>query len=120
MQSRFPNATVYAIYTDGSKDSLVLRNPETWFPIEQDYYADGYAFNFDAPRPQRLYLKTAKFTFGNNSVRPDFGYNGGQIDGGAAIVLDLPLNQSKTVKNCVLKTTANDVVVGLMSLTLAR
>jgi hypothetical protein len=120
MQSRFPNATVYAIYTDASKDSLVLRNPETWFPIEQDYYADGYAFNFDAPRPLRLYLKTAKFTFENNSVRPDFGYNGGQIDGGAAIVLDLPLNQSKTVKNFVLKTTANDVVVGLMSLTLAR
>jgi hypothetical protein len=120
MQSRFTNATVYAVYTDGSKDSLELRNPETWYPIEQDYYTDGYAFHFDAPRPQRLYLITAKFTFGNNSVHPDFQYNAGQIEGGAAIILDFPLNPSKLVRNFLLRTTANDIVVGLMSLTLAK
>ncbi|MDD3321206.1 MAG: DUF4450 domain-containing protein [Paludibacter sp.] len=120
MQSRFTNATVYAVYADGSKDSLVLRNPETWHPIEKDYYVDNSAFPFDAPRPQRLYLKTAQFTFNNNSVLPGFKFNTGQIDGGAATVLDLPLNASKQLKELVLKTTANEVVVGLMSVTLAK
>jgi len=120
MQSRFTNATIYAVYEDGSKDSLVLRNPETWHPIEQDFYTDGAAFPFEAARPQRLYLKTAEFTFKNNSVRPGLRYNGGEIDGGAATLLDMPLNSDKKLKHIVLNTTANDVVVGLMSLTIVK
>ena len=42
------------------------------------------------------------------------------IDGGAATVLDLPLNKNKELKNLVLKTIANDVVIGLMAVTLLR
>lgn len=42
------------------------------------------------------------------------------IDGGAATVLDIPLDPNKTLKEIKLQTTANDVVIGLMSLTLIR
>ena len=42
------------------------------------------------------------------------------IDGGAATVLDMPLKASKTLKSLTLKTLANDVVIGLMSVTLQR
>ena len=42
------------------------------------------------------------------------------IDGGAATVLDLPLNKNNELKNLVLKTIANDVVIGLMAVTLLR
>jgi hypothetical protein len=41
-------------------------------------------------------------------------------DGGAATVLDLPLNKNKELKNLVVKTIANDVVIGLMAVTLLR
>jgi hypothetical protein len=42
------------------------------------------------------------------------------INGGAATVLDLPLNRNKVLKEMTLVTVANDVVIGLMSLTLVR
>ena len=47
-------------------------------------------------------------------------YNGKMIEGGAATVLDLPLNKNKELKSLVLKTIANDVVIGLMAVTLLR
>ncbi len=42
------------------------------------------------------------------------------IDGGAAKVLDMPLNASKELQSLTLKTITNDVVIGLMSVTLQR
>jgi hypothetical protein len=41
------------------------------------------------------------------------------IDGGAATVLDMPLDAGKELKELRLVTTANDVVIGLMGATLA-
>jgi hypothetical protein len=116
MQSRIINSIVSITYTDGSRDSLLLKNPENWWPIEQDYYNDGYAFNTNAARPVRISLKTgrlitdAETNISNNKEK--------MIDGGAATVLDMPLNKNKTLKEIKLQTTANDVVIGLMSVTL--
>jgi hypothetical protein len=42
------------------------------------------------------------------------------IPGGAATVLDMPLNKDKILKSLELKTEANDVVIGLMSVTLVK
>ena len=39
---------------------------------------------------------------------------------GDAAILDMPLDEKKQLKSLVLKTIANDVVIGLMALTLAR
>ncbi|MEZ0538161.1 DUF4450 domain-containing protein [Fibrella arboris] len=117
MQSQFINGAVVVTYTDGSRDSLALRNPETWWPIEKEYYTDGFAFSLKQPRPIRIHLKTGAIVSGEESKQT---YNGRAIAGGAATVLDLPLNPSKMLKSLTLKTIANDVVIGLMSLTLAR
>jgi len=118
MQSRMVNAAVIIFYTDNTSDTLLLKNPETWWPIEQDYMDDGFAFTIDAARPVRIHLKTGKIVSDyDNTIA---AYKGKMIDGGAATVLDLPLNKNKTLKELKLQTIANDVVIGLMSVTLIR
>lgn len=118
MQCRFVNGVITVEYADGSSEQLELINPETWWPIEQDYYEDGYAFVVYAPRPPRIHLK--------NGETDMTGYNVLArnktilIDGGAATVLDLPLDPAKELKTLCLKTTANEVVIGLMGITLMR
>jgi hypothetical protein len=42
------------------------------------------------------------------------------IDGGAATILDLPLNPAKELQSISLHSFANDVVIGLMAVTLVR
>ena len=118
MQSRFVNGLIVAQYADGTADTLKLINPDNWCPIEQDYYADGKAFRLDAPRPYRVHLKSGLVS---NNLEKDLkidGVYGRKIDGGAGVLLDLPLNKNKTLLNISLETTANDVIIGLMSLTL--
>ncbi|HEX7846847.1 MAG TPA: DUF4450 domain-containing protein [Chitinophagaceae bacterium] len=120
MQSRFVNGELIVNYMDGTADTLELKNPQNWWPIEQDYYVDGYAFTTDAPRPIRISLKTGEeipkeYKYSNIRGFSNFG-----IEGGAATVLDMPLDNKKQLKNLVLKTIANDVVIGLMAITLER
>jgi hypothetical protein len=118
MQSRFDNGEVVVEYSDGTSEKLVLRNPETWWPIEQDYYDDGLAFNPGVSLPVRVFLKT-----GEVRTKPYLVLNknkSNRIDGGAATVLDLPLNSQKELKSLILKTLANDVVIGLMAVTFKR
>jgi hypothetical protein len=118
MQSRIVNGAVIITYTDNTADTLLLKNPETWWPIEQDYMDDGFAFTIDAARPVRIHLKTGLIVSEyDNSIET---YNGKMIDGGAATVLDMPLNKTKILKELKLMTIANDVVIGLMAVTLAR
>ena len=49
-----------------------------------------------------------------------FKAQGGKIRGGAAIVLTMPLDPSKPLKSLTVKALANDVVIGVMSVTLGR
>jgi len=118
MQSRMVNGMVIVSYTDNTADTLLLKNPESWWPIEQDYKDDGFAFTIDAASPVRIHLKTGKIV--SDYDQSIAGYNGKMIDGGAATVLDLPLNRFKTLKELTVQTVTNDVVIGLMSLTLIR
>lgn len=120
MQSHVTNGEVIVHYKDGTRSVLELVNPETWAPIEQDFYLDGYAFRSRLPRPYRVALKTGKVsrTF-NDEVDPDEVY-GRSIDGGAAIVLDIPLDGAKELDKIEVKSIANDVVIGLMAVTLVR
>ena len=120
MQSRFENGQVIVNYTDGTSEILSLKNPENWWPIEQDYFVDGLAFTTDAPKPPRVYLKSGVISRTFNDFKLIKGFSSYGIDGGAATILDLPLNKNKTLKNISIKTIANDVVIGLMSATLVR
>jgi hypothetical protein len=117
-QSQFTNAKIIVTYTDGSTDELPLINPSNWYPIEQDYLEDGFAFTTGAPKPYRLLLKTGEFTNTINKYSSIKGFSSRAIDGGAATVLYMPLNGNKTLQSLRLETLANEVVVGLMSVTL--
>jgi hypothetical protein len=94
-----------------------LHNPTTWWPIDQDYYIDDFAFARPEALPVRVDLKT-----GNVRVLEmnSFKGRGGKISGGAATVLDLPLDPAKELKSLTVRALANEVVIGLMSVTLQR
>jgi hypothetical protein len=117
MQSQLTNGEIVVEYADGTADRLALRNPENWWPIDQDYFTDGFAFALQQPRPMRVHLKTGKVILGEESKAK---YNGKKIDGGAATVLDMLIDPSKELKSLTLKTIANDVVIGLMGISLHR
>lgn len=120
MQCHVINGEVTVTYNDGTVSVLNLVNPETWVPIEQDFYLDGYAFQSKFPRPYRVALKTGKVSRNfENEINPAEVY-GRSIDGGAAIILDLPLNKNKELESIKIKSTANEVVIGIMSITLVR
>jgi hypothetical protein len=120
MQSRIVNGLILVRYTDNTETILELRNPENWWPIEQDYFVDGFAFRTDAPAPIRVHLKTGLITQTFKDYSSIKGFSNFAIDGGAATILDLPLNPDKRLKSLTLRTIANDVVIGLMSITLMR
>lgn len=118
MQSHIDNACVVARYADGSSDTLRLINPYNWCPIEQDYFVDGKAFRTLPQRPYRLCL-------GNGVVSRDLGRElgiegvyGRELPGGAAEMLRMHLRPDKRLHSLVLRTLSNDVVAGIMAVTL--
>lgn len=124
MQSRIDNGLVVATYQDGSSDTLRLRNPDNWCPIEQDYYVDGKAFQTPALRPYRVCLGKAT-PDGKPIVSRDLGrvlgiqgVYGREIPGGAAQLLRMPLDARKKLRSLTVRTLSNDVVIGLMGVTL--
>ena len=120
MQSRICNGKIIVHYEDATSDSLILKNPDTWWPIEQDYSYDNYAFQCSTPVPYRVHLQTGLITRHFNQYQSIKGFTDLAIPGGAATVLDMPLNKNKILKSLELKTEANDVVIGLMSVTLVK
>ncbi|QGK73560.1 DUF4450 domain-containing protein [Flavobacterium sp. SLB02] len=120
MQSRITNGEITINYTDGTSEILPLKNPENWWPIEQDYFIDGLAFTTGAPKPPRVYFKTGEISRDFKDFKSIKGFTSYGVDGGAGTILDLPLDKNKTLKSLTLKTIANDVVIGLMSVTLIR
>ncbi|MDP0500110.1 MAG: DUF4450 domain-containing protein [Verrucomicrobiota bacterium JB022] len=117
MQSRLENGTVVVRYTDGSEARLPLVNPSNWWPIEQDYFIDDYQFRRPGPLPPRVDLKTGQVRL----LEPEsFKGQGGDVPGGAATVLTLPLDPAKELRELYLVSHANEVVIGLMAATLER
>lgn len=118
MQCRIDNGIVVATYQDGTTDTLHLVNPDNWCPIEQDFFVDGKAFYTTQPRPYRVAL-------GSGLVSRDLGKElgisevyGRPIPGGAAQLLKMPLDNKKKLKSLTIRTLSNDVVIGLMGITL--
>ncbi len=118
MQSRIDNGLVVVAYTDGTTDTLALRNPDNWCPIEQDYYIDGMAFNAPQPRPYRVCFSTGDVSRNLGSIIQLGGDYGRDIPGGAGQMLEMPLNAQKRLKSLTIRTLSNDVVIGLMAVTL--
>ena len=130
MQSRIANGIVVAQYNDGTADTLQLVNPDNWCPVERDYYVDGKAFQVAEPRPYRVAFAYDKVSrnlskaLGLPFANPQGGEigakgaDGGEIKGGAATMLCMPLNRKKKLQLLTLRTLSNDVVIGLMAVTL--
>ncbi len=111
MQSQIDNGEIVVTYADGTIARLALHNPTTWWPIEQDYMIDDYAFRRTAPVPLRLELRTGR-------LYTPTGY--AQIPGGAATVLTLPLDPSKELRSLTVRALSTESVLGLLSATLVR
>jgi Domain of unknown function (DUF4450) len=120
MQSRITNGAIYINYADGSRDYFPLTNPENWWPIEQDYYIDGFAFKTGAPFPERLHLKDGVFFRGPQEYSSIKGFTNNAINGGAATVIRIKLNPGKELTSLQVNAIANDVIIGLMAATLVR
>jgi len=127
MRSRMPNGVIEVTYTDNTTTSLPLVNPTTWWPIDQDYLLDDFAFSLipggkkeSAPPlalPTRLDLKTATFRTLDYATFPG---KGGTIPGGSATLLDLPLNPQKPLKSLTIRPSTYEPIIGLISATLAK
>jgi hypothetical protein len=117
MQSRLDNGEVVVTYRDGTTARLALHNPTNWWPIDQDYFIDDYQFSRPEPIPPRVDLKTGQVRLLDVAT---FKGKGRAVRGGAATVLDLPLDPTKELQSLTVRTLANEVVIGLMGLTLAR
>ena len=119
MQCHIDNGLIRVYYKDGTCDKMALRNPDNWAPIEHIFFEDGLAFNRHAPALYRLRLKTGEIS---NNFGEELGFPGAsrELDGGAAILLEMPLNPDKKLSHLVLETLSNDVVIGLMGITLQR
>lgn len=117
MQSRIDNGEIVVTYRDGSVTRLPLENPTTWWPIDQDYFVDDFAFARSGGLPLRVDLKTGVVRVLDAAT---FKGTGRTVPGGAATVLDLPLDPTKELQSLTVRALANDVVIGLMSATLER
>ncbi|MDR1011439.1 MAG: DUF4450 domain-containing protein [Opitutaceae bacterium] len=117
MQSRIDNGELVVTYDDDTTARLALRNPDTWWPIEQDLFYDDYQFRCATPPPPRVNLKTGEVRILDaNTIKG----RGRAIPGGAATVLHLPLDPQKQLRSLTLRALSNEVVIGLMAVTLER
>lgn len=130
MQSQFVNAIVKVDYTDGSSDTLYLRNPDNWCPIEQDYFNNGFAYSLPSPRPYRISLqdgfvsrdlrKHFSTSISLSSDQPEDKKPVFSIPGGAGQIYDMLLTPKKKLQSLTVRTLANDVVIGVMGVTLQK
>ena len=131
MQYAIENAAVRVEYTDGTSDVLMLTPPVNWCPIEQDFVDNATAFPMPKVRPYRIGLNTgivSRHIFRDSSNQETF--TAGDIPelklamcalpGGAATMLDMPLNPKKKLRSLTLHTLSNEVVIGLMGITLQK
>ncbi|MDP4277237.1 MAG: DUF4450 domain-containing protein [Bacteroidota bacterium] len=121
MQSHFVNGLFTVTYQDSTKDTLKLVLPDNLLPLDQDIFIDGYAFRCATPRPYRIRLKTGTVSKNHaEALGLTMSNDPLIVDGGMATVLDMPLNKQKKLSSISLKTTANEVIIGLMAATLVR
>jgi hypothetical protein len=115
--SRMKHGTVSVTYSGGTSAQLVLRNPETWWPVEQDYLLDDYLFVNRAPLPPRVDLRTGQ----TRILDPvTFHGKGRMVPGGAATILHLPLDPAKQLASLQVQAELYGIVVGLLAATLER
>ncbi len=123
MQSQITNGIITVTYSDGSQTNLELKNPINWWPVEQDLFDDNFAFEIpDDKIPYRVKLKTGELYKGGSLSKYSEikGISNRAVEGGAATILDLPIDAGKELKSLKLTAVSNDVVIGMMSATVLK
>jgi hypothetical protein len=120
MQSRIDNGMLKVCYEDGSEQCIPLTNPYNWAPIEQDYFVDNKAFQLSTKRPYRVHLKSGIVSDNLQDELKIDGVYGRRIDGGGGILIDFPIDKSKRLKSLNVITLSNDVIIGVIGVTLQR
>lgn len=120
MQSRIDNGMLKVCYEDGSEQCMPLTNPYNWAPIEQDYFVDNKAFQLSTKRPYRVHLKSGIVSDNLQDELKIDGVYGRRIDGGGGILIDFPIDKSKILKSLNVITLSNDVIIGVIGVTLQR
>lgn len=131
MQYAIENAVIRVEYADGTRNELMLTPPVNWCPIEQDFLENTTAFPQPELRPYRVGLASGKVSRHlfrdlhlevnrNMADVPGFKKAVAEVDGGAAILLDMPLDGKKKLRRLTLRTLSNEVVIGLMGITLQK
>ena len=130
MQSRIENGRVTVTYTDGSTDVLSLENPINWCPLEQDFYTDDYAFWTAPKKPYRVLLSDGRTSRDlsldflpaaeNDNLYDAIKTTDRGIPDGAAQILKMPLRRGKKLQSLTLESLSNDVVIGMMAITLEK
>lgn len=124
MQAHIDNGVIEIRYTDGSVERCQLINPDNWAPIEQDFYNDEHAFALPSGKepPYRLHLRSGNVsrTLGDDLGIPVDEVYGRSIPGGAGTLVEVILNPEKELDSLTLTTLSNDVIIGLMGLTLQK
>ena len=115
MQSHLPNGRLTVRYTDGTTSELELINPDNWPSIEQAGVNDGYSYR--APQLWRLGLKNGLLS---RTLAEEMGATSGanrMIQGGAATLVEMPINPTKELQSLHLESLSQDVVIGIMGIT---
>lgn len=117
MQSHIANGRLTVHYTDGTTSTLDLVNPDNWASIEQVGINDGYSYR--APALWRLSLQNGTLS---RTLDKDMGIEGinRMIPGGAATLVEMEINPMKELQSLQLETLSNDVVIGIMGITIAE
>lgn len=119
MQAHVLNGVITIHYKDGSKDKLELVLPDNLLPLDQDIFIDGWAFNSNQPRPWRIRLQNGNVSqYHAEELNKRMSNNPIYIEGGMVTLLDLPLDKRKELDYLSLETIANEVIIGLMGITL--
>ena len=115
--SRMEHGRVTIAYDQGAGAQLPLVNPETWWPIEQDYLLDDYFFLDGTPFPPRVDLRTGATRILDFD---SFKGQGRNIPGGAATILYLPLDPRRDLASLKIEASLYGVVIALLAATLVR
>ena len=111
-------------------DTLHLENPINWPTINEEFVFDGKAFWSAPVKPLRFRLDngtvsrhinlSAATPLPNKEIALGKAPSPYAIHHGAGVILKMPLNPSKRLTSLRLVTLSNDIVAGLMGLTLER
>ncbi len=115
--SRMSHAVITMHYRDGSSSNLALRNPDNWWPIEQDYLLDDYLFVDRSVIPPRVDLRSGTTRLIDSA---NFLGKGREVPGGAANILALALDPTKDLASLTVKVQLYGIILGLLAVTLER